>query len=330
FDTWLDNLQLYLLSDSRDSVLMFDHTSGASLAPPAKADSATRSQWQFRLAHWHVFTSPRSLRNSLSRGTTALVTPPCHAFMACTPASLSLVFPGLCLPSRPRLPRPAFHASRAQPPKGEVPDVLIPWIRAIRLQLRERFGQDLPVLRLHFDRGGEFSSDLLWDFCHGEGILQSFMLPASPQPNGIAEHRIGLVMEVARTSMIHCGPDVTFDELVPFYHLFHYRSAPLPPPPLFLAPGPPPVDPLPPQGPAPSGVSQINPLPSTMPVEVTIDSGAARGAASGGAAFGGAEPAGTERGGAESEGGGSGGAEPGGAEPAGAESEGAEPGGAEP
>ncbi|CAI7759371.1 unnamed protein product, partial [Closterium sp. NIES-54] len=51
--------------------------------------------------------------------------------------------------------------------------------------------------------------------------------------------------------------DVTFDESVPYYRLFPYRTAPLPPPPLFLAPGPPPVDPLPPQGPAPSGVSQV-------------------------------------------------------------------------
>ncbi|CAI7819337.1 unnamed protein product [Closterium sp. NIES-54] len=41
--------------------------------------------------------------------------------------------------------------------------------------------------------------------------------------------------------------DVTFDESVPYYRLFPYRTAPLPPPPLFLAPGPPPVDPLPPQ-----------------------------------------------------------------------------------
>ncbi|CAI7812122.1 unnamed protein product, partial [Closterium sp. NIES-54] len=31
--------------------------------------------------------------------------------------------------------------------------------------------------------------------------------------------------------------DVTFDESVPFYRLFPYRTAPLPPPPLFLAPG---------------------------------------------------------------------------------------------
>ncbi|CAI7794883.1 unnamed protein product, partial [Closterium sp. NIES-54] len=89
--------------------------------------------------------------------------------------------------------------------KDQVVDVLIPWIRTICLQLRERFGQDLPVPRLHSDRGGEFSSNLLREFCHGEGILQSFMLPDSPQQNGIAERRIGLVMEVARTSMIHAA-----------------------------------------------------------------------------------------------------------------------------
>ncbi|CAI7916958.1 unnamed protein product, partial [Closterium sp. NIES-54] len=322
--------------------------------------------------------------------------------------------------------------------KDEVPGVLIPWIRAVRLQLRERFCQDLPVLRLHFERGGEFSSDLLRELCCGEGILQSFTLPASPQKNGVTERRIGLVMEVARTSMIHAAvphflwpfvvwyaahqlnlwprvslpetsptlrwtgkvgdasvfrvwgsrafvrdtstdklsscaiprvflgfppdalgwqfyhptshrvlpsQDVTFDELVPFYRLFPYRTAPLPPPPpLFLAPSPPPVEPLPPQGPAPSGVSQLDPLPRAVPVQVAVYSGAARGVASGGAASGGAasrgaEPAilepggagpeGAELGGAESEGVEFGGAEPEGAERGGTEPEGAEPGGAE-
>ncbi|CAI7895345.1 unnamed protein product [Closterium sp. NIES-53] len=94
---------------------------------------------------------------------------------------------------------------------------------------------------------------------------------------------------------------------VPFYRLFPYHSAPLPPLPLFLALGPPPVDPLPPQGLAPSGVSQVDPLPGSAPVEVAVGSGAAQGAVSGGAASGGAEP-----GVAESEGVGFGGAEPGG------------------
>ncbi|CAI7857544.1 unnamed protein product [Closterium sp. NIES-54] len=193
------------------------------------------------------------------------------------------------------------------------------------------------------------------NFFRGEGILQSFTLPDSPQQNGIAERRIGLVMEVARTSMIHAAAphflwpfavryaahqlnlwprvflpetshtlrwtgevgnasvfrvwgsrafvrdtsvdklsaraipcDGTFDESVPFYCLFHYRSAPPPPPSLFLAPG------------------------------------AAPGATSRGAASGGAEP-----GGAGSEGAGSEGAEPGGEEPGGTEPEGVEPGGAE-
>ncbi|CAI7900951.1 unnamed protein product [Closterium sp. NIES-53] len=260
-----------------------------------------------------------------------------------------------------------------------------------------RYTTDLPVLRLHSDRGGEFSSTLMRDFCRGEGVLQSFTLLDSPQQNGIVERRIGLVMEVARTSMIHAAAphfllpfavryaahqlnlwprvslpktsptmrwmgevgdasvfqfyhptsrrvfpsqDVTFDESVPFYRLFPYRSAPLPPSPLFHAPGPPPVDPLPPQGPTPSGVSRVDPLPSPAPVEVPVDSGAARGAASGGAEsegaeIGGAEPGGVAIGGAAPGGVAPGGFEPGGAVPAsveleGAESEVAESGGAEP
>ncbi|CAI7757806.1 unnamed protein product [Closterium sp. NIES-54] len=65
--------------------------------------------------------------------------------------------------------------------------------------------RDFPVLGLHSDRGGEFSSDLLAEFCRDEGIRQSFTLPASPQQNGIAKRRIGLIMEVARTYMIHAA-----------------------------------------------------------------------------------------------------------------------------
>ncbi|CAI7877519.1 unnamed protein product [Closterium sp. NIES-54] len=36
FDTWLDDLQLYLLSNSKDSVSLFDLASGAATAPPAQ------------------------------------------------------------------------------------------------------------------------------------------------------------------------------------------------------------------------------------------------------------------------------------------------------
>ncbi|CAI5482224.1 unnamed protein product [Closterium sp. Yama58-4] len=124
---------------------------------------------------------------------------------------------------------------------------------------------------------------------------------------------------------VFASQDVTFDKSVPFYRLFPYRTAPLPPPPLFLAPGAPQVDPLPAPSPAPSGVSQVDPPPLTEPVEVTGDSGPAGGGPARGATSGGAEPGGAELGGAEP-----GGSEPGGAEPGGAEPEGAEPGGAKP
>ncbi|CAI7904390.1 unnamed protein product [Closterium sp. NIES-54] len=199
----------------------------------------------------------------------------------------------------------------------------------------------------------EFSSDLLRAFCRAEGIRQTFMLPASPQQNGIAERRIGMVMDVARTSMIHAAaphflwsfsiqyaahqinlqPRVSLPETTPtlsgqavlpclsYYHLFPYRTASLPSSPLFLAPGTPPVDPLPPQGPASSGVSQVDPA---KPVEVAVNSGSATGAE-----LAGAGTRGEELGGAEPEGVESGGAEPEGVEPGGPEPERVEPGGAE-
>ncbi|CAI7862007.1 unnamed protein product [Closterium sp. NIES-53] len=332
----------------------------------------------------------------LSCGTTALVTPPYHAFVTCTPASLFLVFPDLCLPSRPRLPRPAFLALRGARVTGQNHEryfLLVVDDYTLRLQLRQRFRQDLPVLRLHSDRGGEFSSDLLRDFCRGEGILQLFMLTASPQKNGIAERRIGLVMEVARNCMIHAAAphflwpfavwyaahqlnlwprvslpetlptlrwtrkvggasvfrvwgsralvrDTSADKLsscaIPFIFLgfppdapgwrfYHPNSRRVLPSQDVTFDDPPPIDPLPPQGPAPSGVSQVDPLPGTVPVEVTVDSGAVRGAASVGSASGGAASGGAESEGAESRG-----TEPEGVGPGGAESEGAESGGAEP
>ncbi|CAI7901901.1 unnamed protein product [Closterium sp. NIES-54] len=50
--------------------------------------------------------------------------------------------------------------------KANVNGVLIPWIRATRRQLRERFSRDFTVLRLHSNKGDEFSSDLLAEFSH--------------------------------------------------------------------------------------------------------------------------------------------------------------------
>ncbi|CAI7879412.1 unnamed protein product [Closterium sp. NIES-54] len=214
------------------------------------------------------------------------LTPPCF-----WSSKVSASPPALACPALPSLRRgAAARRSSLLVSPNEYSPAESP--HGLCLQLRERFCEDLRVMRLHSDGGGEFSSDLLRDFCRGEGILQSFTLPASLQQNGVAERRIGLVMEVARISMIHAAA------------------------PHFLWPF---------AGPAPSGVSQVDPLPLAEPVEVTVDSGAARGAASGGA-----EPASAERGVAELASAEPGGAEPKGAEPGGADSKGPESGGAEP
>ncbi|CAI7858635.1 unnamed protein product, partial [Closterium sp. NIES-53] len=314
------------------------------------------------------------------------------------------------------------------------------WLEVADAQPLQRLLAEVQAERVPAEKGGEFSSDLLAAFCAEHGIHQTFTLPASPKQNGVAECRIGLVMEVACTSMIHAAAphflwpfavrytahqlnlwprvslpetsptllwtgkdgdasrfrvwgarafvrdttadklspraipcvflgfvpdapgwqfydpasrrvlasqDVTFDESVSFYRIFPYRTAPHPPPPLFLAPGLPQVDTLPAPGPAPSGVSQVDP-PAPAPVEVTGDSSpTGSGAVPGGAELWGAESGGVERvepGGTEpareepggaasrstaSRGAASGGAEPVCAEPGGAESGGESLGGSE-
>ncbi|CAI7755641.1 unnamed protein product [Closterium sp. NIES-54] len=253
-----------------------------------------------------------------------------------------------CVPPDPGIAAAALGASASGTPPGTAPPEALHSFTLdsgtlrcffLRLQLREWFDQDLPVQRLHSDKGGEFSSNLLRDFCLGEGILQSFTLPDSPQINGIAKRRIGLVMEVASQPLTRglLAGDLAHTALdgegwrcigVPGHHVRQVGSLllslplPLCPFPALTAlpcsrstSGRPPPAP----GSAPSGVSQVDPLPGTAPVKVAVGPGASFG----GAASGGAEP-----GGAGSEGARSGGAEPEGVEPGVAESEGTEPRGA--
>ncbi|CAI7777156.1 unnamed protein product [Closterium sp. NIES-53] len=81
--------------------------------------------------------------------------------------------------------------------KSEETSTLIWWLLATEGTHGRR------VSCLHSDRGGEFRSGILRGFCGEQGISQSWTLPESPQHNGVAERRIGLVMDIARTSMIH-------------------------------------------------------------------------------------------------------------------------------
>ncbi|CAI7868222.1 unnamed protein product [Closterium sp. NIES-53] len=193
---------------------------------------------------------------------------------------------------------------------------------ALNLQPRVSLPETSPTL-LWTGKVGDASAFRVW----GSRAFVRDLSADKPSPRATPCVFLGFPPEAPGWQFYHptsrrvlSSQDVTFDESVPYYRLFPYRTAPLPPPPLFLAPGPPPVDPLPPQGPAPSGVSQVD---AVEPVEVAVDSGAATGAEPAGAGSGG-----TGSGGAVPEGAESGGAEPGGAEPGGAEPGGAEPGGA--
>ncbi|CAI7826931.1 unnamed protein product [Closterium sp. NIES-53] len=77
--------------------------------------------------------------------------------------------------------------------KADVSGVLIPWIRATRRQLRERFCGDLLVLRLHPDRG-ETSPTLRWTGKVGDASVFRFYHP--------------------RSRRVFSSQDVTFDESV--------------------------------------------------------------------------------------------------------------------
>ncbi|CAI5475484.1 unnamed protein product [Closterium sp. Yama58-4] len=48
FTSWLDDLQLYLMSNSTDHISLYDYASGAAAAPAATAELSVRSHWQTR------------------------------------------------------------------------------------------------------------------------------------------------------------------------------------------------------------------------------------------------------------------------------------------
>ncbi|CAI7774806.1 unnamed protein product, partial [Closterium sp. NIES-54] len=75
-----------------------------------------------------------------------------------------------------------------------------------------------------------------------------------------------------RSHRVFSSQDVTFDESIRYYRLHPHASHLVPLAPLFLVPVLPSVDPLPPPGPAPSGVSQVDPPPLVEPLEVSSES----------------------------------------------------------
>ncbi|CAI7864620.1 unnamed protein product [Closterium sp. NIES-53] len=173
--------------------------------------------------------------------------------------------------------------------KANVSGVLILWIRATRCQLRDWFNRDLPVLCLHSDRG-ETSPTLRWTRQVGDAsvfrVWGALSLVRDTTVSKLSPHTLRCVFLGFPTDAppwpfyhpssrrVFSSHDVTFDESICYYRLHPHASHPVPLAPLFLVPipPPPPVNPLPPQGPAPSNVSQVDPPPLVEPLEIVSDS----------------------------------------------------------
>ncbi|CAI7888893.1 unnamed protein product, partial [Closterium sp. NIES-54] len=391
FDTWLDDLQLYLLSDSKDSVSLFDLALGAATAPPATADSATHSQWLTRdaaarlairnhlpLAECAHFGQHR-IAQALYDAVVARYSSPATAALG--HLLLPYLFPELSafamvedLVSHLRTSDARYHATdhflsldptsltvdlleehllavetsavavgaaRGTPRKlffeGCSPSPLAPSYASAAADVpgAEDVGAASASAKCRNGKGkgsrgggsgsggggggssgggsgggssggnggGSGGSGGVGGGSGGSGGCGSGGIGGGRNGAQRGGSRGGQRQQQQRPSEAH-SPQQLREWL--FQRGASGGSGSCPPPPAV--------------GPAPLGVSQVNPLRGTVPVEVAGDSGAARGTASGG----------EEPGGAKSEGTGSWGAEPGGAEPRGTELAGVEPGGVEP
>ncbi|CAI7812606.1 unnamed protein product [Closterium sp. NIES-53] len=209
--------------------------------------------------------------------------------------------------------------------KAKVRSALIPWIRATRHQLRERFRRDLLVLRLHSDMG-ETSPTLRWTgqvgdesafWVWGALSLVRDTTASKLSPRTLRCTFLGFPTDAPRwqfyyphSRRVFSSQDVTFDESVCFYRLHPYASHPVP-----LAPPTPLVEPLvisfdtsgPVEGGDPAADDTatscrfprletppgFRPRPSSLSLQlVAVDTGAAGGGDTGGEDTGGAGPGG--------------------------------------
>ncbi|CAI7738978.1 unnamed protein product [Closterium sp. NIES-53] len=170
--------------------------------------------------------------------------------------------------------------------KADVRGVLIRWIRAVRLQPRARFCQDLPILWLHSDRGGEFAPassknsvvahtsmihaaapHFLWPFAVRYAAEQLNLWPRVSHPETSPNLRwtgeVGDASAFRVWGSLSLVRDLPADKLSPRTVRCVFLGFP--------------TD-APPRRPAPSGVSQVDPRPLVEPLEVSFDtSGPAEG-----------------------------------------------------
>lgn len=91
--------------------------------------------------------------------------------------------------------------------KDETTDIFMKYKLEVENQLNKR------IKRLRSDRGGEYNTNFLKNFCEQNGIIHEFTAPYSPQQNGIAERKNRTLKEMMNAMLLSSGlPDNMWGE----------------------------------------------------------------------------------------------------------------------
>ena len=77
-----------------------------------------------------------------------------------------------------------------------------------KAEVENQLNRKIKILRT--DRGGEYTSGILDDFCTEHGIVHHYTLPYTPQQNGVAERRNRTLMDMVRSMMAYSDLPLSF------------------------------------------------------------------------------------------------------------------------
>jgi transposase InsO family protein len=80
--------------------------------------------------------------------------------------------------------------------------------KVFKTEVENQLNKKIKVLRT--DRGGEYTSGILDDFCKENGIVHHHTLPCTPQQNGVAERRNRTLMDMVRSMMAYSDLPLSF------------------------------------------------------------------------------------------------------------------------
>jgi transposase InsO family protein len=80
--------------------------------------------------------------------------------------------------------------------------------KVFKAEVENQLNKKIKVLRT--DRGGEYTSGILDEFCKEHGIIHHYTLPYTPQQNGVAERRNRTLMDMVRSMMAYSDLPLSF------------------------------------------------------------------------------------------------------------------------